>query len=251
MRRLQANDEVLAQVLKYVQTGWQPYISSVDYLLRPYGENRGLLTLVDNVLVYENRIVIPQSERLDVLQHLHQGHLAITKCRERAKQLVWWPGMTQRIAEMVRNCTTCSIHANDVAEPLLPREFPTSPWEHVGSDLFYCKQRWYLLLVDYYSRYIKVSLLAALSSCDVIEHMKSHFVRHGIPELLTSDNGPQYASEEFHKFAGTYSFQHVTSFPRYPQSNVAAERAVQTIKSITKKEDDPYLGLLAYRSSPI
>ena len=96
-----------------------------------------------------------------------------------------------------------------------------------------------------------MSLLAALSSCDVIEHMKSHFARHGIPELLTSDNCPQYASEEFRKFAGACSFQHVTSSPRYPQSNGAAERAVQTIKSIMKKEDDPYLGLLAYRSSPI
>ena len=133
----------------------------------------------------------------------------------------------------------------------MPTEFPTRPWEHVGSDLCYCKQRWYLLLVDYYSRYIEVSLLAALSSGEVIEHMKSHFARHGIPELLNSDNGPQYASEEFRKFVGVYSFQHVTSSPRYPQSNGAAERAVQTIKSSMKKEDDPYLGLLAYRSSPL
>ena len=72
IRRLQANDEVLGQMLKYVQTGWPPYISSVDYLLRPYWENRGLITIIDNVLVYENRIVIPQSERLEVLQRLHQ-----------------------------------------------------------------------------------------------------------------------------------------------------------------------------------
>ena len=74
--------------------------------------------------------------------------------------------------------------------------------------------------------------------------MKSHFPRHGILELLTSDNGPQYASEEFRKLP-------VTSSPRYQQSNGAAERAVQMIKSITKKEDDPYLWLLAYRSSPL
>lgn len=252
MRRLQAHDEVLAQVLKYVRTSWPPYISSADSLLRPFWESRGQLTIVDDVLVYENRIVIPQSERLDVLQRLHEGHLAITKCRERAKQLVWWPGMTQRIAEMVRNCNTCRTQANDVAEPLLPTAFPTRPWEHVGSDLFYCKKRWYLLLVDYYSRFIEVSLLAELSTHEVIEHMKSHFARHGIPEILTSDNGPQYASDEFRKFSeGKYYFQHVTSSPRYPQSNGAAERAVQTIKSIMKKADDPYLGLLAYRTSPL
>ena len=198
-----------------------------------------------------NLVLVPQSEVLCVLAAPLQGHLAITKCRERVKQLLGWPSMTNRIAAMVRNCTTCRIHYNDVAEPLLPTEFLTRPWEHVGSDWFYCKQRWYLLLVDYYSRYIEVSLLVALSSGEVIEHMKSHFPRHGIPELLTSDNGPQYASEEFRKFAGVYSFQHVTSSPRYQQSNGAAERAVQMIKSITKKEDDPYLGLLAYRSSPL
>ena len=95
LRKLQSHDEVLGQILKYVRTSWPPYISSADSLLRPYWENRGHISIIDEILVYDDRIVIPQSERLDVLRRLHQGHLAITKCRERAKQLVWWPGMTQ------------------------------------------------------------------------------------------------------------------------------------------------------------
>ena len=120
----------------------------------------------------------------DVSQSILMHALIIASC------CVAWHA--QRIAEMVQNCTTCRIHYNDVAEPLLPTMLPTRPWEHVCNDLFYCKQRWYLLLVDYYSRYIEVSLIAAISSCDVIEHLKSHFARHGIPEIITSNNGPQF-----------------------------------------------------------
>ena len=152
---------------------------------------------------FDSDLPCSDSERLDVLQRLHQGHLAITKCREQAKQLVWWPDMTQMIAEIVWNWTTRRIHSNDVAEPLLPTEFLTRPWEHVGMQWLVLRQAVfvYLLLLHYYSRYIEGSLLAALRSCEVIEHMKSHFASHGIPELLTSDNWSQYASVEFRKFS--------------------------------------------------
>ena len=76
------------------------------------------------------------------------------------------------------------------------------------------------------------------------------FARHGIPELVLSDNGPQYASEEFRRFAAEYGFTHVTSSPHYHRANGAAEKGVQTVKRMLMKESDPYLGLLAYRASP-
>ena len=122
----------------------------------------------------------------------------------------------------------------------------------LGSDLFYHKGHTYLLVIDYYSRYPEIALLEGsdTSSRKVISHMKSIFSRHGIPELLISDNGPQYASREFTDFAGSYGFTHVTSSPHYPRANGAAERAVQTIKNMFKKEDNPYLAMLAYRTSP-
>ena len=78
-------------------------------------------------------------------------------------------------------------------------------------------------------------MLKELNSLETIGHMKSIFARHGIPELLVSDNGPQYSSIEFQKFVIDYGFKHITSSPKHPQSNGAAERAVQTIKSMLKK----------------
>ena len=58
---------------------------------------------------------------------LYKGHLAITKCRKRAEQLVWWLGMTQQIAEIVRSCHTCRKRVSNVAEPLKPIEFQSLP----------------------------------------------------------------------------------------------------------------------------
>ena len=76
------------------------------------------------------------------------------------------------------------------------------------------------------------------------------FSRHGIPEVVLSDNGPQYSSGEFKAFAKDYGFIHVTSSPHYHRANGAAERGVQTTKKMLVKESDPYLALLAYRCSP-
>nr|XP_022912236.1 uncharacterized protein K02A2.6-like [Onthophagus taurus] len=86
---------------------------------------------------------------------------------------------------------------------------------------------------------------------DVIEEMKKIFARFGIPKVVKSDNGPQYKNHHFVNFAKTYGFKHITSSPKYPKSNGLAERAVQTVKNISKKNEDIYLGLLAFKNTPL
>ena len=74
--------------------------------------------------------------------------------------------------------------------------------------------------------------------------------RFGIPETVVSDNGPQYSSQEFVGFASAYDFCHVTSSPHFPQSNIQAERTVQTVKKLLKESPDPHMALLNYRCTP-
>uniref|UniRef100_A0A8D8ZPP5 Uncharacterized protein K02A2.6 n=2 Tax=Cacopsylla melanoneura TaxID=428564 RepID=A0A8D8ZPP5_9HEMI len=84
--------------------------------------------------------------------------------------------------------------------------------------------------------------------------MKSIFGRHGIPEMIYTDNGAQFHSSftsEFQKFAREYGFSHRTSSPYHHQSNGAAEAAVKIAKVILKKNEDPFLASLVYRNTTI
>ena len=176
LSKLQKADEILALVRSFVLGSWPAYLTSNDVCLQPYFDNRSLISIQNDLLTMGDRIIIPQTKRVEILQTLHEGHLGITKCRDRARQIVWWPGISQQIAEMVRNCNTCRRHANKVHEPLMPAKFPKNPWQKVGSDLFYHGNQWYLLIVDYYSRFVEIAQLHDLSSKQVVIQLKSIFL---------------------------------------------------------------------------
>uniref|UniRef100_A0A1X7UCM1 Integrase catalytic domain-containing protein n=1 Tax=Amphimedon queenslandica TaxID=400682 RepID=A0A1X7UCM1_AMPQE len=86
--------------------------------------------------------------------------------------------------------------------------------------------------------------MASTTAMKVITALKSIFSRYGIPEVLMSDNGPQFACSETKDFATQYQFTHVTSSPLYPQSNGLAERSVKTVKALLQDAEDPYLAYL-------
>ena len=106
-------------------------------------------------------------------------------------------------------------------------------------------------MIKYHSRYIEIARLSTTTSSDAINHMKSIFARHGIPDILISDNGSQYAAQEFTEFARSYKFQHITSLPNHSSGNSEAERAVRTIKKLLRGNQGPYAALLAYRATPL
>ncbi|UYV74940.1 K02A2.6-like [Cordylochernes scorpioides] len=139
-------------------------------------------------------------------------------------------------------------------EALMPSEFPIRPWQKVGMDLFYLNGRWYLIVCDYYSRYPEISLLQNLTAQEVISRLKSIFARHGMPETVRSDNGPQFQKvlgSKFSRFSKEWSFKHITSSPRFPQSNGFIEAIIKNIKQSLKKEENCYLTLQAYRTMPL
>ena len=131
-------------------------------------------------------------------------------------------------------------------------EFPERPWSRVGADFFFHKGSTYLLMIDYYSRDVEIcQVTKKVDTGETISKMHKVFSRQGIPDILFSDNGPQFLLCEFKQFAKDYGFEHITSSPHYPQSNGEVELAIQTLKVILNKTNDEYLGLLSYRNTPL
>lgn len=246
IRLAQEQDTSCQQLLLYCRNGW-PRFTVVSSWLRPYWSERANLTICDGVLMYKSRLVIPQKLRKEVVASLHEGHQGIVKCRARARESVWWPGLSSELASVVNNCLQCAKLRVQRAEPMLPSETPALPWQKLGADLFHFRGKEYLVVVDYFSRFPELALLSSTTSAAVIVQLKSFFARHGILELIVTDNGCQFISTEFKAFSESYQFCHVTSSPRYPQSNGEAERTVQTVKRLLEKSADPYLALLAYK----
>ena len=250
IQEAQTADAVCTQLYKYCEEEW-PHKDLLPNAIKPYFQFSDELNVQRHLLLKGSRIVIPTSMQLEMLDKLHHAHQGIQKCRQWAQQSIWWPGLSRQLADLVNNCSIYCKERHQPPESLMPSKFPTLSWQKVGTNLFYWKNACYLLIVDYYSRYIEIAKLANESSIEVIRHTKSVFARHGIPQEVISDNGPQYSSIQYKKFATEYGFFHTTSSPRFPQSNGKAERAVKTVKSLLKKAEDPYMAMLTYRSTPL
>lgn len=254
LERLKAamvDDAVALTLLKYITRGW-PHRKGLEPGVAQFSTFREELTAVEGIIFYRNRVFVPELERERVLADIHRGHQGETKCVARATSTVWWPGMTAQVREIVKKCAMCEQHRTKPREPLVSTPLPERPWWRLATDIFEKEGVKYLLVVDYYSRYITVQRLGEDSSAAaVIDKLEGLFSLLGVPSTLVSDGGPQFMSKEFQQFLQRCDVVHLTSSPRYPQSNGEAERAVRTVKDLWKKNVNLRTALCAYRDTPL
>ncbi|KAL3186395.1 hypothetical protein MRX96_028109 [Rhipicephalus microplus] len=243
------NDPVLARIRDYCTTSW-PKEVALPPDVQKYLELAHELTQVDGILLKGNRNVIPPSMQSGVLEHLDAGHQGVGRCRARATQLVWWPGINQHIQSYVSRCPVCQQHRKPHAEPLILSPLSKHPWEAIGIDLFCVDRVNYLVVVDYYSRFFEIEKLKRTNTENITQALSPIFARFGAPAIIRSDNGPQFASPQFKAFVKQWGSSHVTSSPYFPLSNGAAERTVQTAKQLIKKSPNIHKALLAHRDTP-
>ena len=159
----QKSDYVCGKLIEYVHNGW-PSPNTCE-IAKLYGPFKAQITINKGLLMRNDRLIIPSDMRPDILTRLHQAHQGISKCRLRAKESVWWIGISRDIEAMIKNCDICAKMQNDKREPMISTPFPERCWAKLGADLFHWKGSNYLLVIDYFSRYIEISRLTSTSSC--------------------------------------------------------------------------------------
>ena len=250
-----STDPVMQQLITAINTGWAIDRKQCPPALIPFYNNRSELIEDNGLVFFGERLVVPSSLRKEMLQQIHKSHIGIEGCLRRAREVIYWPRMNAEVKDYVSKCSICQTHQPEQCrEPLKSYDLPQRPWSVVGGDLFQLGHQQFLIIVDYWSGFFEVQELSKVTSKTVITASKVQFARHGIPDTLISDNGPQFASAEFAQFTKEWQIEHRTSSPHYPQSNGRAENAVKTCKSLLKKAkasgEDPLLALLDWRNTP-
>jgi transposase InsO family protein len=116
----------------------------------------------------------------------------------------------------------------------------------------------YLVVVDAYSKFPEIVKMTSTTATTTTNVLRDIFSRYGLPEIIVSDNGPQFIASEFQQFCRNNGIMHRTSAAYKPSTNGQAERVVQILKSaieqarITKQDVNVVVtkSLLVYRNTP-
>ena len=138
----------------------------------------------NGIIFRGTRCVIPKTARPRVRERLHNAHTGVQGTLRRARDCVYWPGMTHDLIDYISACKTCNKYQpRQQREPLIPHNIPERPWQEIGIDLCTVDNMDYLCTVDYFSDYFEIdSLPHSKDAKAVIKRLKRHFATHGIPD---------------------------------------------------------------------
>ena len=216
--------------MEYSSTQWRGW-SRLPAPLKLYLPERNERTIQQGLLMRGNRLVIPITMWLDVLDRIHDAHQGIVKCRGRERQRQREReqnlSMVARSEETTegsgKRCSTCIKKHVNTAEPVIPSEFIDWLWQKVAADqstLHTCN--WLLL-----------------SLCWGSQAVPHYFTWHrSAPQVhvcTTWHPRPAVPANTFSQFQEEFGFTQITSSPNFPQVNGEVESAVQTVKILLRK----------------
>jgi len=224
----------LAKVLTYCKKGW-PKVCKTDGELKHYWKLRNEIMINNELLYYETRILVPKSLRKYVIYKLHETHLGITKTKARAKQLFYFSGINSQIENYILSCPIClKFSKSKIKEPLLAHGIPDIAFYKIAMDIAELGGDNYLIVIDYYFRWIEILKLKDKTSDTVIDLLINLFSKFRIPKEIVSDNIP-FGSVRINVFAKDWNFKLTKSSPYYAQSNGLDEKVVGIAKDMLKK----------------
>ena len=260
LRSAASSDPEYTALLDAVRKGFPCRRDRTPLSIRQYWSIREQLSADDGLVFYGSRILVPVSARRSVLSKLHSSHQGIVRTKQRARQTVYWGGITNDIVQLVEGCQACQERLpSQQKEPLLNDPLPTYPFERVSADLFQAGSLHALVYADRLSGWTVVHQWRHTPSAkEVGRAVISNFIDLGVPLCFRSDGGPQFDAKEFRDLLLRWGVEWRPSSPTYAQSNGHAEAAVKAVKTLVLKtatsgdlNSEAFLrGLLELRNTP-
>ena len=252
-----ANDSDLQTVIQNVKSGTWTNRYGENGTLDTFSRCKNELTVYmhenGDVLLNENKLVIPKSLQRKVISIAHEGHQGIVRTKQLLREKVYFPYMDKLVEETCKNCLPCLASTpKHTPEPLKMSKMPDKVMDEVSLDFSgpWPDGKYIMVLMEEYSRFPIVEILSSINAKTVIPVLDKIFSEVGVPLTLKSDNGAPMNSAEFKQFADYLGYRH-------PESNAQCERFMRTLgKSIrashtqnTCWRQDMYAFLRNYRAT--
>lgn len=132
------NDPDMTLLKKCIIQGWPINKNLIPEQIRPYVTYKDELSVIDEIIYKNTRLVVPSTLRKEMLNKIHYNHLGMEKCKNRAREILFWPGMPKQISDIIQNCETCQRYQRaQTKESFIARDIPEGPWQIIGIDLFH------------------------------------------------------------------------------------------------------------------
>ena len=144
---------MLTKLIEEIQIGSNEMLKE----LRDFHKYRHSLLVIDGVVIYKNRLVIPKVMKSRVLDTLHAAHQGISSMSNREEQSVFWPSITTDIARIRSKCRTCVRNApfQPAGKPVAPPS-PANPFQMLATDYCHINGMNYLMIADRRSGWLSV-----------------------------------------------------------------------------------------------
>ena len=83
--------------------GWPETRLELNTKIQDFWNFRHELSVYYDIIFKGERVVIPLSMRPEMLEKVHESHLGIEKSRSRARDIMFWPMMSQDIENLISN----------------------------------------------------------------------------------------------------------------------------------------------------
>lgn len=212
-------------------------------------------------------LVVPPLEyrwNLIMMTHDQAGHAGVSQTTHLLHLHFHWPHMKQDVKKLVSTCDACQRRARHIPEePVLQQPAVYGPLKHVhvdlcgpfplGKQVLPVLEAWrsvttknanqsaepkafVMLMVDYFTKTLELAVLPNKSPATAARAFYDYWVnRYGAPEVVTSDNGAEFATADFVHMLSRLPAAHITTSVLHPASNGAVERTVRTIKEMLAK----------------
>ena len=107
LRTVASKDDNYQTLIDNIQRGFPASIAKAGASVAAFWNIRKELSLDDGLVLYGPRIVVPAAARREVLARLHDSHQGVDRTKRRARQSVYWPGISNDITTTVFSCAKC------------------------------------------------------------------------------------------------------------------------------------------------